>query len=54
MEENKGNDRYLDPPDPPQRGECHRCKDVLDYGDMEKIDDEYYCGECAVLVRMEE
>ena len=54
MEEIRGHDKYLDPPDPPTHGECHRCGEIMDYGDMEEIDEEYYCAECAVNARMED
>ena len=50
---NIGLDRWLNPPEPPTRGKCNRCGDVMDYGDMEKIDGEYYCEMCADIVRME-
>ena len=48
------NSSWYEPPEPPTHGNCNRCGDLMDYGDMDEIDGEYYCEMCADIVRMEE
>lgn len=50
----RAHSRWLDPPEPPTHSKCNRCGDLMDYGDMDEIDGEYYCEMCADIVRMEE
>ncbi len=54
MESIRANDRYLDPPDIPTYGDCDRCHERRDYGDMEERNGCYYCDECYEAVLMEE
>ena len=46
MEYIPGNDKYYDPPDEPTHGECSRCGEICDYGDMTSFGDLEICDAC--------
>jgi formylmethanofuran dehydrogenase subunit E len=52
MESVDFNDRYLDPPDEPERGECDGCGEEFLYDDMHKVSRQWICDECLKLEEM--
>jgi len=46
MESVDFSDRYLDPPDIPDKGECDRCGTVEFYEDMHDTGTRWLCDEC--------
>lgn len=47
-------DRYYDPPDIPEWDTCKRCNEKVCADDMEEINGEWYCQECADIIETEE
>jgi len=53
MEEIRGHDRYLDPPDEPTHWECDKCGEVFDGGDLNHNEGgyEWICDDCLEEVK---
>lgn len=47
MEEIRGNDKWLDPPEEPTHWECDGCGEIFDGGDLNKRGEYWYCNECV-------
>jgi len=51
-------DKWLDPPDEPERGECEACHEMFDNGDLNKVGKfwpyAYYCDDCLAIFSEED